>query len=134
MNCPSLFSYVVRFPSGRSVEQAKKDARRLKQQSAVPISHSQALNQVCRDNGLDMDWASAMKHLAVEARWQKCVELAELIPLLGRDRPQRTCLFLSVSETDPGVRARFERVLVESGFSVDWKENGCEVGRRLFRD
>ncbi len=52
---------ILYFPSGRSVKNCQKDAKRLKKSLGIP--HHQALNEVARLNGLDMNWAEAMQHL-----------------------------------------------------------------------
>lgn len=56
--------HLVRFPSGRTVAQAKKDAKALQASSATPLAHTEALNQIARKNGLAMSWAEAMATLS----------------------------------------------------------------------
>ena len=48
----------LRFPSGITVDQAKKDARRLSK--SLNISRSQALDQTAKENGLGMSWGQAI--------------------------------------------------------------------------
>ena len=49
----------IKFPSGRSVTNLKKDAKRLvKEQS---INHGQALNIIAEENGIDLPWEKAIQ-------------------------------------------------------------------------
>lgn len=54
--CPNL-----RFPSGRTVKEMKKDARRFVRTAG--ISYTRALDTLARVNGLDMCWAAVLKEL-----------------------------------------------------------------------
>lgn len=49
-------------PSGRTVANCRKDAKRLKKKKNIP--HSQALDEVARNNGLDMPWDKTLDHLS----------------------------------------------------------------------
>lgn len=51
----------LKFPTGRSVQQLKKDANRLKK--TTNISLSEALNQCAKDNGVDLPWHEALRTL-----------------------------------------------------------------------
>lgn len=51
----------LRFPSGRTVSQAKKDASRLSRKEG--ITHTQALDRVCEENGCSPPWQKAMEEL-----------------------------------------------------------------------
>jgi hypothetical protein len=51
----------LRFPSGRSVGQAKKDASRLA--AARSITHTEALDLVCAENGCLPPWSTALAEL-----------------------------------------------------------------------
>lgn len=51
----------LKFPTGRSVQQLKKDANRLKK--ATNISLSEALNQCANYNGVDLPWHEALSTL-----------------------------------------------------------------------
>lgn len=54
------------FPSGRTEEQVRKDAKRLK--ISESISYTEALNKLARKNGIHSDWATAIKQLVVKDR------------------------------------------------------------------
>ena len=49
------------FPSGLSVSEIKKSAKKLKKQSS--LTQTQALQQLASDNGLDLSWEKALVHL-----------------------------------------------------------------------
>lgn len=51
----------LRFPSGLSVGQAKKDAKKLR--TALGISHTDALDQLCAANGATPPWSNAIAQL-----------------------------------------------------------------------
>lgn len=51
-------SNTLRFPSGVTVEQAKKDAKSLSREQQIPLSDAQ--NEIARRNGLNMLWGRAM--------------------------------------------------------------------------
>lgn len=55
----------LRFPSGRSVGNCRKDAKRLAQLKHIPLS--QAQDEVARDNGLSVSWARALATLKAQA-------------------------------------------------------------------
>lgn len=57
----TIFSENLRFPSGRTVKQVKKDAARLSKERN--ISHAEALNAVCEINGLGPTWDVAIETL-----------------------------------------------------------------------
>lgn len=49
------------FPSGRSVGNCRKDAKRLARLSSIPLN--EALDRISAENGLSMPWAKAMRAL-----------------------------------------------------------------------
>ena len=51
----------LRFPSGRSVERARQDAKRLAREKNIPLN--EALDHVCLENGGTPPWASALAEL-----------------------------------------------------------------------
>ncbi len=51
----------IRFPSGKTVEQIKKDAKRRARRQQIP--HHQALDELARINGVDLPWAEALLRL-----------------------------------------------------------------------
>lgn len=56
----------LRFPSGRTIKDVKRDARRFAR--TADISHTSALNTLARVNGLDMSWSAAMGELSRDQR------------------------------------------------------------------
>jgi len=60
-----MSSSYLRFPSGATVEQAKKDAKRLKK--SENISNTKALNAIARQHGIDLDWDKAIEKLKLES-------------------------------------------------------------------
>ncbi len=52
----------LRFPSGLTIDQCKKNAKRLKKSKGIPLSA--ALDHVARANGMNMPWAEAMEKLS----------------------------------------------------------------------
>lgn len=56
----------LRFPSGRTVKDVKRDAKRFAR--TADISHSAALDTLARVNGLDLCWPKAMVVLAEKNR------------------------------------------------------------------
>jgi hypothetical protein len=59
----------LRFPSNRSVEQVKKDARRFSKEQGVDLTTAQ--NILCKKNGLDMPFSKAITHLRVQLTYIK---------------------------------------------------------------
>lgn len=55
-NSPNL-----KFPSGRTVNQVKLDAKRLKKSQNITLNEAQ--NKLAAENGLNMPWAKAINHL-----------------------------------------------------------------------
>ena len=56
----------IRFPSGRSIDRCKQDAKKLVRQSKANgqnIFLAQALDVIARENGLDLPWAKAIQQL-----------------------------------------------------------------------
>lgn len=53
----------LKFPSGRSISNLKKEAKALKQTRNGDRSLTQCLNELSRKNGLQMDWDEAIEHL-----------------------------------------------------------------------
>ncbi|MGF1827528.1 hypothetical protein [Vibrio splendidus] len=51
----------LKFPSGRSVQQIKKDAKRLKKSQDITLT--EALNQCANENGINLPWAQAVEEL-----------------------------------------------------------------------
>lgn len=51
----------LKFPNGRSIEQIRKDAKRLKKQTSLTMT--QALNQCAVENGLNLTWDKAIEKL-----------------------------------------------------------------------
>lgn len=80
--------HFVRFPSGRTVAQAKKDAKALQASSATPITYTEALNQIARKNGLAMTWAEAMATLSSATQAHEAA-LKTAQDLYDRIRPLR---------------------------------------------
>lgn len=63
MNTPSLL-----FPSGRTVERCRQDAKALVKKSKLsnfPVPLNAALDKVASDNGINLPWAKALKQLKV---------------------------------------------------------------------
>ena len=51
----------LRFPSGRSVERARQDAKRLSKDKGIPLK--EALDQVCAEHGSTPPWERALEDL-----------------------------------------------------------------------
>lgn len=51
----------LKFPSGRSVQQIKKDAKRLKKSRNITLTEAQ--NSCAKDNGIDLPWDKAIEVL-----------------------------------------------------------------------
>ncbi|MUJ20419.1 hypothetical protein [Aliivibrio fischeri] len=55
----------LKFPSGRSVEQIKKDAKRLRKSQDITLT--EALNQCASENGIGLPWDKAVEQLKRKA-------------------------------------------------------------------
>lgn len=73
----------LRFPSGRSVDQARQDAKTLSREAGIPLA--QALDQVCSKNGMHQPWNSALASLKASANAVVCVCCSE--PQSDRTNP-----------------------------------------------
>jgi hypothetical protein len=63
----------LKFPSGRTVKRCKQDAKAIaknSKNSALPVKHNEALNQVARENGMHLPWNKAIKKLEVDLKNQ----------------------------------------------------------------
>lgn len=61
-----------KFPSGRTVQQVKKDAKRLKKSSNITLT--EALSQCAQMNGIAMPWDAAMRELKRRALFASMLE------------------------------------------------------------
>lgn len=58
----------LKFPSGRTVSRCKQDAKemmRASRQSGLKLTHSEALDIVAKNNGIDLPWAKAILQLPI---------------------------------------------------------------------
>ena len=62
------------FPSGRHIDRVRKDAARLKKQ--LGIGHTEALNQLTIDNGLEMPWHEAVEFLKNGIKYSNILDRA----------------------------------------------------------
>ena len=61
-------TYTLSFPSGRTVERCKQDAKALVKSSKIsnsPIPLNVALDKIAHDNGISLPWADAIKQLKI---------------------------------------------------------------------
>jgi hypothetical protein len=54
----------LRFPSGTTIKQAKKDSKKRAKEKNILLTKAQ--NDVAKENGLDMNWKSAMNNIKTE--------------------------------------------------------------------
>ena len=61
-------AYTLSFPSGRTVERCRQDAKDLVKNSKLsnsPMPLNAALDRVASDNGMNLPWSNALKQLKV---------------------------------------------------------------------
>lgn len=120
-----------KFPSGRTVAQAKKDAKRIAKAEGISLHAAQ--DRVARDNGVDCSWGEAMARIKAQSgaaapRGQQVDaaafrEVAEMFPELGAafGGPQKLAGMFKRFEHDQAVmawhRRAAEKGLLEKAFS-----------------
>jgi len=80
----------LKYPSGRSVQQVKKDAKRLKKSRNITLTD--ALNSCAKDNGIDLPWDKAIQELKKRALFAVIHE--ENLALQQRFMPSKEYLAL----------------------------------------
>lgn len=59
----------MNFPSGRSVDRCKQDAKKLvkiSKEKGNKIKLAEALNVIAKENGIDLPWSKAIEKLKLE--------------------------------------------------------------------
>lgn len=75
----------IRFPSGATIGQVKKDAKTIKREQNIP--HYEALNLAAHNHGLDIGWGEALASLRDHHILVKLTYQCELVLPLTGERP-----------------------------------------------
>jgi hypothetical protein len=115
---------LYRFPmTGRSVAQAKKDARKLKNLRKSAITYSEALDEIAAENGFNEGWSYAINCLS--ERFLLLVAAADRTYVTREMLPLRAKGFRHASkESLSALRRERGSVFVLKGFRFELSEDG----------
>ncbi len=119
-------TYTLSFPSGRTVERCRQDAKSLVKSSKstnYPIPLNEALNKVSRDNGINLPWASALKTLKTgEPKKPKVAQmhlLGHALNLLIKKR------LIDMGSTEDADSCYLECELIGKPTVINWSYISC---------
>ena len=117
--------YNLSFPSGRSVERCKQDAKALvksTKNSSSPIPLNAALDKIAHDNGINLSWAAAIKQLKIGKRKEPKVALVHLLGHALNTLIKKKLIYLD--RTEGSDRGFLECELVGKPAVINWEYIG----------
>ena len=127
-------SSLLFFPSGRSVERCRQDAKslvKISQSSNKPMSLSEALDKIASDNGINLPWAHAIKKIK-EFGLRKAISLKPKKPKVAQMHLIGHALnllikkkLIDINSTEESKSDFLECQLLEKPTVINWNYISC---------